>query len=223
MGDLLRNKDYYGVTIANEDDGQILKAIERGEYVLKAFVPFWIRGAQKEAERGGGLMETMRNSPQKLLAPQIGIMPATSDYTKSEAEKLLSKYIGEQIPQGGRTQEQADASSARREVVRALRNGGSVDTLPQKIQDHLDKMTDRQIKAIQKESELTPLQASFDHLQDPTLEKSIKVWAKASDSEREELRDIYETKINKHILLGKLDDVEHAKLEERIQNAEDRK
>jgi replicative DNA helicase len=223
MGDLLRNKDYYGVTIANEDDNAILKSIERGEYVLKAFVPFWIRGAQKEAERGGGLMETMRNSPQKLLAPQIGIMPATSDYTKSAAEKLLSKYIGEQIPQGGRTKEQADANSAKREVVRALRNGANIDSLPPKLQDHLGKMTDKQINAIQKESELTPIQASFQHLQDPTAEKSIKVWSMADDKERDALRDIYETRINKHILQGNLDDDELAKLEERIKNAEDRK
>jgi hypothetical protein len=223
IGDLLRNKDYYGVTIANEDDSQILKAIDRGEYVLKSFVPFWMRGAQKEAERGGGLAETLRRSPQKLLAPQIGVMPASSDYTLSAAEKLLNKYSGEQIPQGGRTKEQAEATKARREILRALRGGASMDELPAELQDHLDKMTTKQVHAIQKDAELTPLQASFQHLQDPTLEKSMNVWKKASDAEREQLRDIYETRINLHMLQGNLDEEEYAKLEERIRDAEDRK
>jgi diguanylate cyclase (GGDEF)-like protein len=223
MGDVIKNKDYYGVTIANEDDSQIGKAIERGTYVLKQFEPFWMRGAGKEAERGGGVMQTLKDSPQKLLAPQIGIMPATSEYTKTTAEKTLTKYIGQQIPEGGRTQEAADISKARRELVRAIRNGGSIDDLPEKLQEKADKMTDRQIKNIEKEAELTPLQASFTHLTDPTVEKSIKVWAKMTDDERDQVRDIYETRINKFILAQDLDGDELDKLNQRIDKAEERK
>jgi hypothetical protein len=223
ISDIVRNKDYYGVTIANEDDNMIMRQIDRGTYALKAFTPFWIRGAAKEAERGGGFSETFQNSPQKLLAPQIGIMPAPSDYTRSVAEKLINKYIGEQIPQGGRTQEQADTSNARREIVKTLRNGGSLDTLPDKLQASLDKMTAKQVSAIEKDAEMTPLQSSFQHLQDPNMEKSIKVWAKANDTEREELRDIYETKINKYILNHDIDGEELDKLNEKITKAEERK
>jgi hypothetical protein len=223
MGDLIKNRDYYGVTIANEDDNEVLKEINRGEYVLKQFAPFWMRGAAKEAERGGGLTETLKTQPQKLLAPQIGIMPATSAYTLSPAEKLMNKYIGGQIPQGGRTQEAADTSKARRELVRALRNGATVDSLPDKLQERLSTLTGRQIKGIEKEATLTPLQASFQHLSDPNMEKSIKVWAKATDDERDQLRDVYETKINKYILDHDLEGEELDKLNERIEKAEDRK
>jgi hypothetical protein len=219
MGDLIRNKDYYGVTIANEDDNFILKKIEQGEYALKQFVPFWIRGVQKETERGGGLMETLQNEPQKIFAPQIGIMPATSAYTLTDTEKLLNKFIGQQIPEGGRTQEQADLSKTRREVVRAMRNGKELTDAQQEI---YDKMTDRQRSGVDKESEITPLQASFKHLQDPNLEKSIKVWAKASDDERDELRDMYETRINHFFSTNELDGEQEEKLNEKINKAEDR-
>ena len=223
MVDMIKNKDYYGVTIANEDDNQIEKAIERGTYTLKAFVPFWMRGAGKEAERGGGLVKTLQEQPQKLLAPQIGIMPATSDYTKSPAEKMLSKFIGEQIPQGGRTQDEADTSKARRELVRVLRMGGRLDDMPEDMQEKAAKFTDKQLRNIEKDASMTPLQASFSHLQDTNMEKSVKVWAKASDSERDEIRDLYETSINKYILTHDLEGDELDKLNARIDAAEERK
>ena len=222
MGDLIKNKDYYGVTIANEDDAFILRQIERGEYVLKAFEPFWIRGAKKEAERGGGLWETMQTQPQKLFAPQVGIMPATSAYTLSPAEKMMNKFIGEQIPQGGRTQEAADTSKARREIVRAIRNGATIDTLPEKLQEKADKLTDRQTKNIKKDAELTPLQLTFKHMQDPDMGKTLKVWAKANDQEREELRDLFDTRIDEYKLTHDLSDDEIEQLNQRIEKAEAR-
>ena len=223
MGDLIENKDYYNVTIANEDDSEILKEIERGIYVLKQFEPFWTRGARKEAQRGGGLMETLQTNPAKLLAPQFGIMPATSAYTLSPAEKLMNKYIGQQIPEGGRTQDAADTSKARRELVRALRNGATIESLPDKLQGKLSTLTDRQRKNIEKDAEMTPLQSSFHHLQDPTLAKSIKIWAKATDAERDQIRDQYETKINKYMIEHDPEGDELDKFNKQIDAAEERK
>jgi len=67
------------------------------------------------------------------------------------------------------------------------------------------------------------LQASFTHLQDHNMEKSIKVWSKMTDSERDEVRDIYETRINKYILTHDLEGEELDKLNARIEKAEERK
>jgi hypothetical protein len=220
MGDLLRNKDYYGVTIANEDDSFILRKIEQGEYTLKQFVPFWIRGVQKETERGGGLSETLKNEPQKIFAPQIGIMPATSAYTLTDTEKLLNKYIGQQIPEGGRTQEQADLSKTRREVVRAMRNGNELTDEQQNVYDN---MSNRQRQGIEKESAITPLQAAFNHLEDPTLQKAMKVWSKATDDEREQLRDMYEKKVKNYFKNHpELNQDEIDKINEKLDKAENK-
>jgi hypothetical protein len=42
--DLIKNRDYHGVEIAHEDDKFAMLNIERGQHVIDAFLPFWMRG-----------------------------------------------------------------------------------------------------------------------------------------------------------------------------------
>ena len=85
-----------------------------------------------------------------------------------------------------------------------------------------ESMTDNQQKEISKESEMTPMQAAFSHLEDPTLEKSIEIWSKATDEERDQLRDIYEKRINNYFKNKNLTTEEEYRLNEMIDQAEER-
>jgi len=107
----------------------------------------------------------------------------------------------------------------RRKIVEAKRNG---DELTDEQQMSYDNMTDRQRNGVDKDSEMTPLQASFHRLEDSNLNKSIDVWSKATDDERYELRDIYEARIQSYIKTHNLEGEELSALQEKIDNAENR-
>ena len=123
IGDIYRNHDYYGVKIRNEDDPAIKQLADSATYGLKQFEPFWIRGAKKEIQRGGGLEKTITEEPQKILAPQLGIMPATSAYTMTPFEKYARKMLEERRPRGTRTKEEAERGDRKRVIEQKLRRG----------------------------------------------------------------------------------------------------
>ena len=59
-------------------------------------------------------------------------------------------------------------------------------------------------------------------MQDPDMGKTLKVWAKANDQEREELRDLFDTRIDEYKLTHDLSDDEIEQLNQRIEKAEAR-
>ena len=151
--------------------------------------------------------------PREFAEGLVGISKFYSD-----AERLVKKYIGQQTPQGD--EEGADQRKLRRKIIDARRKDAD---LTDEQQEFYNKMTPAQKKTIDKESSMTPMQAAFSHLQDPTLEKSVRVWAKATDDEREELRDIYQHRINTHMMRKDVTAEEAEKLNELIDKAEARK
>ena len=151
--------------------------------------------------------------PREFAEGLVGISKFYSD-----AERLVKKYIGQQTPQGD--EEGADQRKLRRKIIDARRKDAD---LTDEQQEFYNKMTPAQKKTIDKESSMTPMQAAFSHLQDPTLEKSVRVWAKATDDEREELRDIYQHRINTHMMRKDITAEEAEKLNELIDKAEARK
>jgi len=118
--DIAQNEDYYGVKIYNEDDPFIIRQIEKGQYILKQFTPFWLRGAKKESDRSGGFLETLKKHPMKLIGPEFGVMPAPSTYTRSEFEDWAFK-ISREKNRGLRTKKQFEKSQVKRQLEMALR------------------------------------------------------------------------------------------------------
>jgi hypothetical protein len=106
MADIfLKNKDYYGVEIRSRDASIPKQAGQAAAYVVKAFEPFWTRGARKEVQREAGFVRT--------TAPFFGVMPAPRSVTETKAENLAHDLMLEQIPSGARTKEQAARSQAK--------------------------------------------------------------------------------------------------------------
>ena len=112
MNDIfIKNKDYYGVEIRGRDSSLPSQAAESVGYVIKAFEPFWIRGAMRERQRNSGVSRT--------VAPFFGVMPAPRSVTQTKAEGLAHDLLIEQIPGGPRTKGQAAKSKAKAEAAQA--------------------------------------------------------------------------------------------------------
>lgn len=123
VGEIARNRDYYNNMIYDDEKGLWNKnsALRVGTHVLKAYIPFWIRGASEVAKREGGLKETLTKHPGKLIAPQFGVMPATRAYTQTAADALMDKYSSRfQI---ARTPDQAKIGDKKRELFDLLKQG----------------------------------------------------------------------------------------------------
>jgi hypothetical protein len=113
MSDIHRNKDYYGVAVRDKESNLAVQAAQTGLYAAKAFVPFWMRGTQKASERG--------DSFASMVSPLIGIMPATAEFTKTKAQKLMSEILRDR-PKGSMTQEKADKNKLKNKYETRLRN-----------------------------------------------------------------------------------------------------
>ena len=83
-----------------------------------------------------------------------------------------------------------------------------------------DNMTDKERKHIDDSSSMTAQQAAFTALAPDAM---VYAWARLSDTERDDLRDIYETKINHYILTHDLNTEEMDKLNASMDKAESRR
>jgi hypothetical protein len=113
MSDIAKNRDYYGVEIRDKESGAPMQTLQAGQYAMKAFVPFWMRGAQKTQERGSDI--------GTMLSPLVGIMPATAEFTKSKAQKLMSEILRDR-PKGSMTREQFERNQLKQKLEIRLRN-----------------------------------------------------------------------------------------------------
>jgi hypothetical protein len=201
IADIKRNKDYYGVKIRNEDDPPIKQLADVSEYGFKAFEPFWIRGAGKEAERGGGWQKTLTESPQKLLAPQAGIMPAPQAYTMSAFEKYARKVSEERHPMGTRTKEEAEKGKMKQKMEQALRRGDPGAELDLEVSRAAGEITWQEARDIKRRSEEDPIEKVAKSMSLDDLARGIP---KMNAKEKEIIQPIFKKKI--HNATGKIDE-----------------
>lgn len=220
MSDIYHNRDYYGVKVYNEDDNIAKRQIDKGIYALKAFEPFWMRGMGKEAERGGGLVETISTSPQKIIAPEFGIMPASSAFTLSDAEKLANKISISTITLGSRTAEkkQRDDLITKYSIfVRKAReeNMPVPDSVRTSMRSDIasGKLSQLDIAKIMDRAFQDPL---LNHIKNFSLNDALKVFEVATPAEKKKMR---ERLINKAINLSRRDPAEFTKVREKFRDA----
>jgi hypothetical protein len=178
VSDIAKNRDYYGAEIRSEDDNVFTQLAESAGYAAKAFVPFWMKGVQKEQERGGNALS--------MAAPLIGVMPAPSDVNKTASEKLMSEYGADRVPQGARTQEELAKSDLQRKIYLAIRKGDrekAMEIYTQGKEDGILNVQDylRTVRSAAKD----PLLNSFNRL---TYAQAKRVMAAANDDEKAQLR-----------------------------------
>jgi hypothetical protein len=153
------------------------QAGQAGKYVAKAFIPFWMRGVQKERERDGSF--------GALVAPLFGVMPAPRAFNQTSAENLSSELIRGHFQTRARTQEEADKGELKAKLGREMRlHPGEV---PAEMKDAMQegKLSRRELLSIFHKSRNAPL---VNQIKSLTMEEALQVWRKASQEERDKIR-----------------------------------
>ena len=172
MSDIAKNRDYYGVQIRDKEDNPGTQTLQVGEYALKAFVPFWMRGAQKEQERGDSLAT--------IASPLIGIMPATAEFTKTKAQALMSEILQDRS-KGTMPREQADRNQLKQKLETRLRNNDAtaLSDMAQYIKD--GKLSRSDVSLVRKSAKIPYEVKAFKTL---SLKEAMRVYAKGTPEEK---------------------------------------
>jgi RNA polymerase sigma factor (sigma-70 family) len=196
MLELANNRDFYGVKIHNEDDGWKKQAVDMGKYGAGMLVPFSIRGYKRMSDQEMSIS-------RKLLA-WSGFNPAPQSVSDTPAQALTRKFMDQKMEaKGARTSVEADKSRLDSKLEKTARGG---DTLPVR-QAILDgKITRTQAQNILAKARLTPFQAKVHSL---SLEHGLRVFEKATDSEKTELRPILQKKNDDAHKRGELTAIEY--------------
>jgi GNAT superfamily N-acetyltransferase len=179
----VENKDYYGVEIRHEGDNIAAQLGQLLGFGIKQYTPFWVRGVQKEQERGGSEMAQM--------GPLLGLMPAPSEMNRTPAERMTREFMKERAPSMTKTEAEADRSKKVRQLTKAMRTGDP--TAQEQIQTAVSngEISTQSARLIQSEAKLSPLQAGFKRL---GLDEATKIISIATPAEKEQLNNIYKQK-----------------------------
>jgi hypothetical protein len=176
---LINNRDYWGSKIRNLDDDFAERIGQIGHYIWnQELAPLSVTNLNKMLERGEA-------SPGKLIASQLGFSPTPAWIDMSPAEKLLAEYQRERQPVGGRPIEEAQRTTARAAIVRAIRMGQeSQPAVESALRQGL--ITGKDIAHLRKAAQFTPLQSALSRDQlDPG--QVLHIWEKATPEERQQI------------------------------------
>lgn len=174
--EMVRNQDFYGKEIRNQDDPLVQQMLDSAKHVAKAAEPFGVRNLEQAQEAG-------QPTAQKVL-PFIGITPAPAALERSGAERLAADFARSNIPPGARTKEEARRREEEHNLARMVRQG-------KKIGPELAKalrsgtVTAAEARRAIATARMDPLAREFETLH---IEQALKVWAKATPEERKKLR-----------------------------------
>jgi hypothetical protein len=179
VGDLIRNKDYYGVEIRHEGDNPIMQLAQAGKFTAKAFTPFWMKGAAKEMERGGSILG--------LTAPMIGVMPAPADLNQTAAERLARELVRARMPQGSKTAAEFEKSQLAQHLTGLARRDPTAATKEIAQARQEGKINHIQANHIASNARLEPIQIAFKRL---SYEEAQRVFEIATPEEKGKLKFI---------------------------------
>ena len=184
MADVAKNKDYYGVQVREKEEGVPTQAAQIGIYAAKAFVPFWMRGYQKEVERG-------QKSFAATLSPLIGIMPATAEFVKTDAQKLMSDLLQER-PKGSMTRKDFEQNQLKRRLEVRLRNEDQTahEEMAELVRE--GKLSRKDVRTINKDIKTPYALHAFRSL---TVDEAMRVFSIATPEEKSQFLPILRHKI----------------------------
>ena len=174
MADLAKNQTFEGTEIRDPDDPAFQQIKDVVKYVGSQFLPISI---QRYLE-----MQRTEGAARKNFAIAItGIQPAPKYITRTPAQKLMSSILAARIPDVARSQEDAERSRYRKEMVRKLRTGKAVDEAEAR-----SVLGDAVYREALAESKLTSFTVNYGRL---ALNEALDVYMVASESERGQILD----------------------------------
>jgi len=176
--DVWSNRDFYGNKVYNEDDPFYKRIKDQFQHLFP--VPFNVSSFNAARESGA--------TPARSALGFLGFTKAPYYISHTPAEIKAAEILREQLPVGGRTQEQAQKSLKEHKAMLAVKRGEMT----------IDEAYDRGLLDPARWRENDRL-ASETHLQSQikrlTPENALKVWQEATPEERREIRDDIEQKI----------------------------
>ena len=185
IGQMLNNKDYFGVKIRNEDDPITKQAMADMMFILKQMEPFSIRNLQRSRQLGN---KTLADT----IEPWIGFTPSRYDINQTKAEKIAHEIQASHQEIGGRTQAQADKSKLLGDFTRRYKAGDPT------VQNEMIKayqegqISSRQMKNVFIHANMTPLQRA---VQNFSAQETQEVYDKATDEEKAQIQRQLDKKI----------------------------
>lgn len=197
IGDVVSNKDYYGVEVRHKGDNPLKQAGQVALYGAKAFIPFWMRGVAKEKERDGSALA--------MAAPLIGIMPAPKRINQTSAEALASELIKGHLQQRSRTLEEAERGQMKAQLGRAMRlsPGESPPEVRQAMSE--GQLSRRELASMFKKSRSQPI---VNQIKSLTMDEALQVWDEASPYEKKTIKPVMLIKIRRMAHSGAKSDFE---------------
>lgn len=182
LGDMLRNKDFYGTEIRHAGDPVMKQILQELGYAAKQFTPFTARNAAKlHAAKAPLILQA---------GGLVGITQAPDDVNKSDAQNLADRITRESMPTRARTSEEAVASQLRGRLIATVRQGNQAE-LSTALRN--GQITPKQATAIQHAATMTPLQLAVSHMD---LNNAQRVFEKATPEERRQLQPLIAKKQN---------------------------
>ena len=191
--EMYQNKDFYGTKIKNEDDPWMQRRIDEAKYIGSQFEPFSARSAKQSKDNGG--------SDARQALSYMGMTTASSAITNSPAVNLMSRYVRDNQPVGGRTSEEADRSAEIRKIKRDIYIGetkGDVSA-KERAESAISKMvkegrlTGNQEDNIRNVSSNHPIANSFSRLR---YDQAMRVFELASPAEKNIFLPVLENKLD---------------------------
>jgi hypothetical protein len=183
VGDMLNNKDYYGVEIRHPDDPLSKQMAELSQFAAKQFTPFSVSGTMKLAEDQAPIAQ--------LVLPFIGVVPAKKALLMSPAETLAADITRDSMDVGGRTREQFNHSQVLKSIVQDIRRNGEQGlVLPKSVAAGQVRPDD--VTTITSMLNTTPLQYQVGRM---SPENAMRVWRLANAAERQQLGDRVAAKV----------------------------
>lgn len=180
------NRDYHGHQVYDPDASTVKQAAQIGEEFLKqTFLPFTYQNIKEGIKRGAGA--------KGMVSSLTGFGPVSSYVSESETGRILGDYWNrQQSIQPGKSDEEAAANDAQRQVMSAYRSGDKA--LGDKLTKDLNVPYSK-AESLYKRSKMTALQSSFHGVDFRT---AVSAYRAATPTQKPELHDIMEEKIAKH-------------------------
>ena len=181
IDDLAHNKDFYNTEISDESDPVMKQMFDKAYYITEASKSFSFRNYEK--------MQKKEDAPLKnRMVSILGIQPAPAYVVRSDAQKLMYRYIADKIPQGTRTKEEFAKSDYRKTLKNRIRKGEEID-----MKEATEVLGQKSLNKVIKEAELPPFTASFKRL---SLDEALNVYALTTEEEKAQSKDILWKKYN---------------------------
>jgi hypothetical protein len=193
----INNRDYWGSKIQNfEDDWK-----ERVKQVFSSFtreegLPLSGSNLSKMKERSGQPWgQFLKENAGKAVASQFGFSPTPAWIGLTPAEKLLAEYQRDRQSVGGRDVEEAQRTTARAAIVRAIRLGEeSQPAVENSLRQGL--ITGKDLARLHKAARFTPLQAGMNHdMLNPG--EIMRIWEAANPEERKQIEGFVKLRLSR--------------------------